>query len=340
MDVIDPNMLWQAEGDTITEQQRMDAARGNHGFKTIRWLPGNVGYVDIHLFPSLEYSGKKAVSVMGVLADCDALIFDCRNHHGGDDRMLCFVASYFFKNVTLLHSFYYTYADSTEQVWTHAFVPGTPLYDKPLYVLTSRGTGSGGEAFAYAMKHHGRGTVIGDTTKGMAHPVEFYRVPSLDVQIQVPYGRPISPVTGTSWEGIGVAPDMVVPSDDAFNVAYLKALEGLRAKSTAKDIQRELDWAIDGVRAKVEPVSLDEATTQRYRGQYGTSAVVYKDDALYYKGVSGSLYRLVPLTNSLFTFEDDDEMRVQFVTDDAGTVTELRLLYYAGYVIPRPRTGD
>jgi len=147
VDIIDPDHIWLPEGDTATEKQIAGVARENFGFRTVKWLPGNVGYIDVHLFPPLEYSGRKAVDAMGFLADCDAVIFDCRNHHGGDDRMLCFVASYFFKEVTLLHTFYHTFADSSEQVWTQAFVPGRPLYDKKLYILTSRATGSGGEAF-------------------------------------------------------------------------------------------------------------------------------------------------------------------------------------------------
>jgi hypothetical protein len=33
----------------------------------------------------------------------------------------------------------------------------------------------------------------------------------------VPWGKAINPVTGTNWEGIGVAPDVKVPASEALD---------------------------------------------------------------------------------------------------------------------------
>lgn len=94
--------------------------------------------------------------------------------------------------------------------------------DKPVYVLTSDRTFSGGEAFAYNLKHFGRATIVGETTAGGAHlaePVELRR----DFVMDVPYARAVNPVTGTNWEGSGVEPDIAVPAVTALEVAMRRA---------------------------------------------------------------------------------------------------------------------
>ena len=47
----------------------------------------------------------------------------------------------------------------------------------------------------------------------------------------IPFARSINPVTGTNWQGTGVIPDTQVPSDEAYGIAYARALRhvtGLR----------------------------------------------------------------------------------------------------------------
>ncbi len=43
----------------------------------------------------------------------------------------------------------------------------------------------------------------------------------------IPTGRPISPITGSNWEGTGVTPDLDVPPERALAAAYKAALEHL-----------------------------------------------------------------------------------------------------------------
>jgi retinol-binding protein 3 len=45
-----------------------------------------------------------------------------------------------------------------------------------------------------------------------AHPGKVYKIhPHFGAFI--PTGRPISPITGTDWEGTGVIPDIEIPQD-------------------------------------------------------------------------------------------------------------------------------
>jgi len=190
------------------------------------------------------------------------------------------------------------------------------------------------------MKHHGRATVIGDTTKGMAHPVALYPVESLGIQVQVPFGRPISSITGTSWEGVGVIPDVPVPSEQAFDRAYLMALNDLLETARDEDIRNQLEWAYVGQSAKVNPVKLSKSALRGLAGKYGNATIVYQNDRLFYHSSSGTEYELVPMTTTVFAFADDDEARIEFLTDPGGDVTELQIVLYDGYVISKPRRGN
>ncbi|HIH01052.1 TPA: DUF4129 domain-containing protein, partial [Thermoplasmata archaeon] len=65
------------------------------------------------------------------------------------------------------------------QSWSPAHVPGKTMHDTPLFVLTSGRTGSAAEEFTYDFKHHGRATIIGETTSGGGPEAEYKRVADL-----------------------------------------------------------------------------------------------------------------------------------------------------------------
>jgi C-terminal processing protease CtpA/Prc len=91
-------------------------------------------------------------------------------------------------------------------------------------VLTSSTTFSGGEALAYDLQAHGRAVVLGETTRGGAHP--SIMVPLTEqIELRLPVARTISAATGSNWEGVGVQPDIALPAADALDVARLVALD-------------------------------------------------------------------------------------------------------------------
>jgi C-terminal processing protease CtpA/Prc len=89
--------------------------------------------------------------------------------------------------------------------------------------LTSEQTFSAGEEISYNLQAQKRATLVGETTRGGAHPSDTYQVgPQVDVR--VPCARSINPVTGTNWEGVGVVPDLAVTAEKALDIAYASAL--------------------------------------------------------------------------------------------------------------------
>ena len=210
----------------VAERQQ-EARLGNYGLHKVERLPGNVGYLDIHYFHRPAWGGDTAVAAMSFLANVNALIIDLRKCTGGYPGMVALISSYLFGEESVhLGSIYWREEDVTQQYWTLPYVPGKRFADKPVYILTSKTTFSAGEGFAYDMRSRQRATLIGEKTDGGAHPGASYRLHS-HFEVFIPVGRAINPVSEANWEGSGVTPDVLVPQEQAFKVAYNMALQSV-----------------------------------------------------------------------------------------------------------------
>lgn len=230
------------------ERRMRDGMRiRNYGFERAERLGGNVGYLDMRMFVGKDIGADTASAAMNFLANCDALIIDLRKNGGGDPAMVAWVCSYLFKDKVHLNDLYFRPSNSTEEFWTDPSVPGTKFLDKDVYVLTSKRTFSGAEEFCYNLKNLKRATLIGETTGGGAHPGEFQYL-SEHFGMFIATGRAISPITKTNWEGTGVAPDISVSADAAYNTAYVLALENLQKKQSDPDLKKQLGELIEKTR--------------------------------------------------------------------------------------------
>ncbi len=240
------NLRFQANARTLrpaafqsTPAQREQERRENYGFRRVEVLPGNVGYIDTAYFhDDVKFSGATIAAAMAFLANTDALIIDLRNNRGGGEAMQM-LASYLIQGKVELMRLQYR-RQGTMHAMTHDKLPGKRYLGKPVYVLTSGRTFSAGEAFAYALQGLKRATLVGTTTRGGGNPNELVPVGS-DFVLSVPIGESISPVTGTSWEGVGVKPDVAVDEKEALGHAHRQALQALQ--EATRDEARRADLA-------------------------------------------------------------------------------------------------
>lgn len=215
-------------GDDDADMAEMAAwaARTGGGVGRVERLDGNIALIEITplLFPS-AVAGDAVAAAMTLAAGSSALILDVRQCRGGAPDMVTFLCSYLFGPEPLhLSGIYFRADDSIHQSWTIPHLP-SPRYgpDRPVAVLTSAGTFSGGEELAFDLQEHGRATIIGEVTRGGAHPREAFAVhPHLEATI--PIARSVSPISGTNWEGTGVRPDIEVPAEQALPQALTHLL--------------------------------------------------------------------------------------------------------------------
>jgi Peptidase family S41/N-terminal domain of Peptidase_S41 in eukaryotic IRBP len=213
-----------AERDARWLRRRQQGRLDNFGIHRVERLDGNIGYLDLRRVPVPDSAGAAITAAMELVAGTYALIIDLRRNGGGSPEGVVLWCSYLIEEPpTRLSDIFRADTAETTQFWSYAYLPGGRYTARPVYVLTSGHTFSGGEDLCYTLQALGRAEVIGEATGGGAHPTRPFRI-SETVHIGIPFARSINPVTGTNWQGTGVIPDTPVPADEARDVAYAKAL--------------------------------------------------------------------------------------------------------------------
>jgi hypothetical protein len=321
------------------KEQLKEWQRENFGFRKLQLLPGNIGLLDLRFFADARTGGATAEAAMHFLAHADAVVFDLRLNGGGEPSMIQLITSYLFEEPVHLNSFYIRKSDSTRQFWTQSHVAGRRMKDTPVYILTSRLTFSGAEEFTYNLKNLKRATVIGETTGGGAHPVEFRSFKALGVAMSLPFGRAVNPITKTNWEGTGVAPDIGCPAEQALIRAQIEAATLLAGKARDSREKRRLEWIIQGLESELHPAVLDSQALKAYAGVYGPRTVTLENGALYYKREQRMKYPMVPVGKDMFMLKDLDFFRIQFKRDASGRINEFVGLYDDGTTDSNPKSG-
>jgi C-terminal processing protease CtpA/Prc len=206
--------------------------------------------MELRAFGPTDMVGDALSSAMALLSGTDAIILDLRRNGGGEPSTVAYLMSHFFAadDRRHLNDLYFRPTHKTEQYWTTPSVP--THYTKPLYVLTSARTFSGGEEFAYDVQTQKRGVLVGETTGGGANPGDDFSI-GHDFVAFIPTGRAINPVTKTNWEHVGVKPDIATPAADAQKTAYATILRKLLADAKDPDQREELQDTLHKVETGV-----------------------------------------------------------------------------------------
>ncbi len=217
-----------------------------NGFREVKILDGNIGYLKFNYF--IHETQQTIDSYMLLLAKTDAIVVDLRTNGGGSPKTVQYLCSYFFKEPILLNTLYFRKDNFTEE-FKVIEVNGKKRTDVPLLIITGARSFSGAEEFSYNMQTQKRATLVGEVTGGGANPGEILEVNPL-LEIFIPTGTAINPITKTNWEGIGVIPEYKTTKDSAYNKTIelaAKAAEGYRNKIAAesKKLYLELQSVID-----------------------------------------------------------------------------------------------
>lgn len=97
------------------------------------------------------------------------------------------------------------------------FVPAEPIFEGPVYVLTSEHTASAAELATDVLQTSGRAVIIGENTAGQMLSQKIFDVPG-GFHLSLPIADYYSAINGRI-EGVGVKPDVETDATDALNVA-------------------------------------------------------------------------------------------------------------------------
>lgn len=194
----------------------------DHGIRSVQVLPGDVGYLSLGQFAHFEFGrddqpARQAIdAALQRLSGTRAVIVDLRGNRGGSPHMVGYLVSAFTPPGADIYNTFHSRAGTLSEAPQERYAK--PRLDVPLYVLIDARTGSAAESFAYTLKNAKRATVVGEASGGAANPGAEVAAGS-GFFVFVPTGSPVSPITGTNWEGTGVLPDVRASSQAALDVA-------------------------------------------------------------------------------------------------------------------------
>ncbi len=306
-------------------------------------LSGNVGLLTVNrLMPPVE----ALHDAFRELAGAEALIIDVRRCPGGGIGMPAALASYLFEKPQLL-----LYMESRDgerdPVHTERLPKGAPSFaGKPAYLVTAKTTGSACEELAFDLKYHDKALLVGEQTAGaglgsrsgmadLGHGFEAF----------IPDMKPVHPNFDGGFEGIGVPPDVTVPSADAVAFAHMSAI-GELIDSAGDDARRKaLEDELTASALQWTREARDRAAASRafgdFAGRYDEKReIVVENGNLYYvdgnRGIRGELQAH---SRDTFALQGSPGQLLRFERDPVGKVIGFRISEPGGEpwrdVVPR-----
>lgn len=196
------------------------------GTVKVEVMEGNIGYLRIQHIIGEEMAQQIGPLLIEYIWDkilpTSALILDFRFTTTGELSGIPYIVSYFTDAEPLIHidTVYDRQTDATTQLMSMPALLGKRYGTaKPLILLISSSTKGIAEDVAYALKNLKRATLVGEHTAGGSVKIDKIKVGESDFYVSVPVAKSTNPVTGKTWEVVGVSPDVEVASEDALDVA-------------------------------------------------------------------------------------------------------------------------
>lgn len=311
-------------------------------------LDGNVGYMRVDGVPPLEVAHDAVAAAFAFVHDTDALIVDDRGNHGGDPRTVALYMSYVSAGEPYLVNAFHWRGGRIEEFRTTQLGELSYGASKPVFILTSAETFSGGEELAYDLKVRKRGVVVGEVTAGGANPGGPVSIGHQFVA-NIPTGQAVNPMTGGSWEGVGVRPDVEVPAAQALGTAHRLAIEGLiaetqepRARSLLEAVAMKLQTIAEAESGEAKRLSAAElvGTYTPVVGQGPAVIILEKDGRLLQRIagrsdvglvlVGGNRYRVEGFPDGNFASFRMKDGKFQLLREAPGFMPRIREKQAAG----------
>jgi hypothetical protein len=312
----------------------------NFAFMKTEVLPGNIGYVRWDGFTGLIEEAKPTLqAAFQFVSNCKAVIVDMRYNGGGSPQMVLQTASYFFEQKTRMNDIIDRNND-TVKGWTDPTISTFKL-KMPVYILTSRYTFSGAEDFTYGLQQIKRGTVIGETTGGGAHPTGNFSIGQGFI-LDIPTHRSPNIISKTDWEGTGVTPDVAVPFEQALQKAQELIFTDFLSKASDERERRMLQWNLTSLQnrslltkqVQEGNIKLTKETLWNYCGEYHPSepntgipvmTIVLTGNSLYRRYEGSQDLRLIPISENQFVYDDDSGRTMTFEVSGNEKASKLIL---------------
>ena len=209
--------------DAVTEQfYGAGASTTANDLIAYRVLDGNLGYVFVPGMGGFADTPEDDLAtvetamdeIVAAFSGVKGVVIDVRLNGGGDDGIGFAIADRFADKKRLAFSVQSRIGDGWSDKRDYFVEPRGPAqFTGPLVLLTSAASVSAAETFALALRALPHVTVMGETTAGGFSTMMYRNLPD-GLEYTVPFER-VFANDGTTYEGIGITPDVVVPFDSA-----------------------------------------------------------------------------------------------------------------------------
>jgi hypothetical protein len=278
----------------------------NFFLKKAERLDGNVGYFKFNKFEELQFSKGAIAAALNFISNSSAIILDLTQNGGGSAETVHFLMNYFLPDSTHLGQFKRRINNEVIDLWT----THDPVINKipdsiPLYIVVSKNTSSAAEAFAYGLQQFKRAIIIGEETHGEGNPGKRFVIND-NLYIMVPTATNVNIVTGTSWEGSGVIPNIKISSNLALTKSILESYILLANKTPDQELKQLYNWMISKYQVQLNPQFVSIEILKTFTGDYGDGKkVIYEDGSLYYINKSGK-YKMTYMGDNTFLVDGKD----------------------------------
>ncbi|KCZ45495.1 S41 family peptidase [Hyphomonas pacifica] len=213
--ILDNLMAWLDEGAVQTGNERFihGTVNGHIGYIQIFTMGG---FTTAHEAGTPEWANDEIKALHNLFDeafagfdDTDALILDLSNNRGGYDAITRAIASRFLDAPIEAYSVRTEWEGTPLITYTIAPYSDGPVYIKPVYVITSDITVSGGEITTMMLQQLPHVTVAGRRTRGAFSTPLAKPLPNgwyLELSNEI-----FSSADGTVYEGRGIAPEIILP---------------------------------------------------------------------------------------------------------------------------------
>ena len=302
----------------------------NYGFQKVKVLDGNIGYLKISHFTNWNNfkEAKKVIDAsFNFLKNTDALILDVRSNRGGFEEIVAYLISYLYDGEPIhLSDYYRRYENKRDGIYTKKDIPGKKLPNIPVYVLVNGQSASAAESLAYMLKHLERATIIGEITMGAGNGAMTHNI-NERFSISISSETTINSITKTSFEQVGVIPNIKTSSEEAFDKGYLLALNYLKENNTKNIAASNYQNVIDFLPSNKTKQKVDIDNYEKYVGTYKNATIeivitINNSELLAEVIGKGGKIKLIPKGNHTFIVDNLKE-RIQFVLNEKNEIVKL-----------------
>ena len=319
--------LLSKNSDEKNNEESKKIKQINFGLRKVEILNGNIGYIKINKFRTDSNEGKEAVkATFQFVSNTNAVIIDLRDCGGGSQESVNMICGYFFDKSTHINDIFDRSTNTTTEYWTEPDPSLTQMVEMPLYLLTNNKTFSAAEEFCYDLQNLDRATIIGETTGGGAHGT-FSQNAGYGVVVYIPYSTAINPITKTSWEKIGVKPDVEINSEKALETAEIKIFDTLISKSEDDAELYNLKWDLELLKAINNPITLNVATLKNYAGEYGERSFTLENGKLFYQRTGRPKFELEAMSQTVMKGKGNTYFKIEFIKSNNEKAEKVNVLY-------------